>query len=105
LKEKHLLTSEQEDEVEHCINSCSLDKVWVLFLCDVFCSQSRRLNCTKALIWEMYGCKLAVYSPKQIPLSEPLDPDLETARAENLYYSSRTAEALKVCKVPFCLFV
>ncbi len=77
LKEKHLLTSEQEEEVEHFFSSCPLDP---------------------DLIWEMYGCKLGVYTPKQIPVAHPLDVDLETARAENLYYSSRTLEALKVCQ-------
>jgi hypothetical protein len=77
LKEKHLLTSEQEEEVEHCVRKAPLDQT---------------------LIWEMYGCKLAVYAPKQIAVTAPLDVDLETARAENLYYSSRTAEALRVCK-------
>jgi hypothetical protein len=78
LKERHLLTSEQEEEVEHCLGACALDP---------------------ALAWEMYGCKLSVYSAKQIPAASPLDMDLETARAENLYYGSRTADALHVCQV------
>lgn len=80
LQEKHLLTAEQQEEVAHVFN------------------RHQGTEC-EGMFQELYLCKLNPYVAKEIPRMAPLDIDLETTRAEMLYYQCNTAASLRVCRV------
>ncbi len=93
-KEKHLLSSDQEEDcLQYLMAHADAKSV------DAKSVSEKSVVITRDLLFEMYGCKLLVYQEKKIPITNPVDVDLETARAESLYYSCRIAESLKICKV------
>ena len=82
---KQLLNAEQEDELSHVVRK------------NVIMSES--------MLWEMYGCKLNIYSSgaEKTILENDCDSDLMTALANALYQNCQIEKSLKVCKKVFDL--